>query len=251
MVITAETPVRDIATGFPSAIPVLERLGVDYCCHGQHTLAEACAKREITLAPVLDELKQFQHSQQDAKPTEDQWLHAPLKDLTEHIVKKHHAFTRSQLNLIDDLMAKVEQRHGADHLEVFQVGKAVGILGSELRHHAECEETNLFPYIAALGTEKEQPVLPAMAKGSLQPPINRMMMDHDQTGNELQTLRTLTNDYIPPAAACPTWRALYRAMEELEADLHQHIHLENNILFPRALKQAQVEASRKGAEAVA
>ncbi|MBN9614962.1 MAG: iron-sulfur cluster repair di-iron protein [Acidobacteriales bacterium 59-55] len=241
MVITSETSVRDIAVGYPSAIPEFERIGIDYCCHGQHTLAEACTKRNIELAPVLEKLASYQ--QRSVKPVETEWLHAPLKELSEYIVKKHHAYTREQLKLIDDLMAKVEQRHGAEHVEVFQLGKAVAVFGSELRHHTECEETNLFPYISALGTE-QQPELPAPAKGSVKMPITRMMADHDQTGEELQTIRTLTNNYTPPADACPTWRALYRAIEELESDLHQHIHLENNILFPRALKQAEVEAQK-------
>lgn len=237
MTITSETPVREIAVAFPTAIPVLERLGVDYCCGGQHSLAEACSTHNIAIARVLDELQQLQR-EQGANVAESNWNHAPLKDLTEYIVKKHHAFTREQLNLIDGLMAKVEQRHGAEHVEVFKLGKLIAVFGSELRHHAECEETNLFPYIAALGTNEKKD-LPAPAKGSVRMPINHMMMDHDQTGEELKSLRSMTDHYTPPAEACPTWRALYRAIEELDTDLHQHIHLENNILFPRAIKQAE------------
>lgn len=258
MVISAETPVRDIVTAIPTAIPVLERLGVDYCCHGQHTLAEACEKRDLKLAPVIEELDRQQRQQ--ARPKENYWLQAPLRELAQHIVQVHHAYTREHLKLIDDLMAKVEQRHGAEHPEVFQIGKTVAVFGSELKHHAECEETNLFPYIAALGTSHDpdgaeaarlascaRPELPAPAKGNLNMPITRMMTDHDQTAEELGTLRKLTNDYVPPAEACPTWRALYRCLEELEADLHQHIHLENNILFPRALAEAAKEEAQKKA----
>ncbi len=241
MVITSETPVRDIAVAMPTAIPMLERIGIDYCCHGQHTLTEACAKKDIALAPVLEELKKLQPQSTDQE--ESRWAHAPLKELSEHIVKKHHAFTREQLTLIDSLMAKVEQRHGAEHPEVFQLGKAVAVFGSELKHHADCEETNLFPYIAAIGTGR-LPDLPAPAQGSLKMPITHMMQDHDQTGEELQGIRKLTNDYTPPPEACPTWRGLYRAIEELETDLHQHIHLENNILFPRAMKLAEDEAKK-------
>ena len=170
----------------------------------------------------------------------------PLKELSEYIVAKHHAYTRDQLKLIGGLMTKVEQRHGADHPEVFQVGKAVAVMNSELTHHFGCEETTLFPYIAILGTS-QRPELPAMANGSLELPITRMMMDHDQAGDELQALRELTNNYTPPPSACPTWRALYRAMEDLEFDLHQHVHLENNILCPRALEEARNETNKKQA----
>lgn len=244
MVITSETPVRDIAVAMPTAISMLERIGIDYCCHGQHTLTEACAKKGIALAPVLEELSSLKPRSTD--PAESRWAHAPLKELAEHIIKKHHAYTREQLKLIDTLMAKVEQRHGAEHPEVFQIGKVLAVFGSELKHHTECEETNLFPYIAAIGTD-ELAELPAPAKGSLKMPITHMMADHDQTGEELQTLRKLTNDFTPPPEACPTWRGLYSAIEELETDLHQHIHLENNILFPRAIKQAESEAQKTSA----
>lgn len=239
MVITSETPVRNIVVSVPTAIPLFERIGVDYCCHGQHTLEEACKKQNIDLAPVMEELGKLQP--QGAQPEEDRWAKASFKELTEHIVKKHHAFTREHLELIDGLMAKVENRHGSNHPEVFQVGKVVAVFGSELKHHAHCEEENLFPYIAALGTGSKKPDLPAPAQGSLNMPINHMMSDHDQTAVELNELRKLTDNYTPPPDACPTWRALYRAMEELEADLHQHIHLENNILFPRAMEQAKLE----------
>ena len=236
MTITSETPVRDIATAIPTAIPVLEQLGIDYCCGGQHTLAEACSTHNIAVARALDDLERLQR-EQGSNIAESHWLHAPLNELTQHIVQKHHAFTRSQLKLIDDLMAKVEQRHGAEHVEVFQIGKAIAVFGSELRHHAECEEANLFPFIDGLETGQKKD-LPAPAKGSVKMPITRMMADHDQTGKQLQTLRGLTDNYTPPVYACPTWQALYRAIEELDADLHTHIHLENNILFPRALEQA-------------
>lgn len=238
MAITAETSVRDIAVEFPTAIPVLERIGVDYCCHGGHTLAEACSKKNITLEPVLEELQQFE--KREEKSADAQWANAPLEQLTEHIVSKHHAYTREQLKLIDDLMTKVEHRHGPTHPQVYQLGKAVAVFASELKRHAECEEANLFPYIAALGSGK-LPDLPAPAKGSVEMPIRHMMGDHDQTGEELAGFRKLTDNYTPPPEACPTWRALYRAIEDLESDLHRHIHLENNILFPRAIKQAQAQ----------
>lgn len=241
MIITSETPVREIAVELPVTIPVLEKVGVDYCCGGQHTLAEACKQSNVALAPLLEELQRYQQGDGDA--VENQWLHVPLRELTEYIVRKHHAYTREQLKLIDDLMAKVEQRHGSDHPEVFQVSKAVAVLGSELRHHAGCEEATLFPYIESLGTE-QRTELPAVAKGTALVPINRMTMDHEQVGKELQTLRKLTDNYTPTSVVCSTWRGLYRAMQDLEVDLHQHIHLENNILFPRTLEQEQVEARK-------
>src|SRR5215469_18333114 len=105
MVITAETPVRDIVVEVPSAIPVFEQFGIDYCCGGKHTLAEACIKRDQSLAPVIDEIKR---RELDTAAAETQWQTAPLGALVQHIVQKHHAFTREQLTLIEQLAAKVE-----------------------------------------------------------------------------------------------------------------------------------------------
>lgn len=234
MEITSETPVRDIAVELPAVIPVLERLSIDYCCGGKHTLAEACAKRDLSVVPVLEELE---HQQQNAESPETPWQTVPLKQLTDHIVQKHHAFARGHLDLIRDLAAKVERRHGNSHPEVFQVSEALAAISAELTHHFLCEESVLFPYIAQLEAG-ENPTLPANF-GSVQQPVTRMMMDHDHTGDELRLLREITNNYQPPVDACTTYRALYRALADLEQDLHQHIHLENNILFPRALAAAK------------
>ncbi|MHB1959254.1 MAG: iron-sulfur cluster repair di-iron protein [Acidobacteriaceae bacterium] len=234
MIITTETQVCDIAVEYPTSIPVLERFGIDFCCGGKHTLAEACARRQVDVDPVLEELER---QQRKTSTPEVQWQSAPLKDLADYIVGRHHAFTREQIQLIAGLMTKVEARHGADHTEVPQIAKIFAVVSAELTHHFICEESILFPYIGKL-EGGQQAALPPMF-GSVEQPIARMMADHNQAGEELRELRSLTNDYTPPTAACPTWRALYRALEDLEQDLHQHIHLENNILFPRALAQAK------------
>jgi regulator of cell morphogenesis and NO signaling len=236
MNIGSETAVGDIAAEYPASIAVLERLGIDFCCGGKTSLANACARHDLDLESVLAELSHKQHNVNDA---DRQWQQAPLKDLAEYIVRKHHAFTREQLKLIGDLMIKVERRHGADHPEVFEIGKVIAVIGSELTHHSYCEENTLFPYIAHL--ENSQSTAPHAVFGSVETPITRMMMEHDQAGEELRTLRTLTNNYTPPAVVCSTWRALYRALEEFEQDLHRHIHLENNILFPRTMALAKIK----------
>jgi regulator of cell morphogenesis and NO signaling len=238
MIITSEMRVCDIAVEIPAVIPVLEQLGIGYCCDGQHTLAKACAKQHLEIGQVLQRLTCRQ--QEDAGSADTLWLQAPLKELSEYIVERHHAHMRDQLKLIDGLMAKVEYRHGGDYPEVVQVSKAFALVRSELTHHFGCEETTVFPLIVALGTER-QPELPAADQGSIELSLTHMMADHDQAGTEFQTLRELAKNYTSPSAACPTWRALYRAMEELEVDFYQHIQLENNILFPRALEQARIE----------
>lgn len=231
MVITAETPVREIVVETPTAIPVLEQFGIDYCCGGAHTLAEACTRRDQNVASVLDEL---QRQQQNPSPRSVDWRTIPLSELISYIVQNHHTFTRQQLGLIRELAAKVERRHGRMHPEIYKMNEALAVISAELAHHFSCEEDVLFPYIEQLGGN-QRPLMPVVF-GSVQQPVTRMMIDHNHTGDELRVLREITNNYQPPADACTTYRALYRALEDLERDLHQHIHLENNILFPRALE---------------
>lgn len=230
MVITAETPVRDIVIDSPTAIPVLEQFGIDYCCGGKHTLAEACTSRNQSIALVLEELE---HKGQDTTAPEVQWQTVPLRELIDHIMQKHHTFTRDQLTLILELASKVERRHGTAHPEVHKLNEVLAIINAELTHHFFCEENVLFPYIAQLDQKQTSTAHPIF--GNMQQPVTQMMREHDQTGDELRVLREITNHYQPPDYACTTYRALYRAMEDLERDLHRHIHLENNILFPRAL----------------
>lgn len=246
MVIRSDMSVCDIAVEIPAVIPALEQMGIAYCCDGKRTLAEACAKRNLDLQQVLAEL--MGRHQENVTSADSRCLQAPVKELAEYVVAKHHAYTREQLALIEQLMAKVEERHGATHPELFEVSKAFAIMNADMKEHFACEETTLFPFIEALGTER-QPELPASANGSIELHLAHMMGDHDQAGTEIVALRTLTKNYTPPSAACPTWRALYRAMEELEVDFYQHIHIENNILFPRALEQARIEMQKKESSA--
>lgn len=226
--ITSETQLRDIVLERPGAIPLLEQLGIDYCCGGSRTLKEACSSRSLSASTVLDSLADTQPESADTD-----WQTAGLTQLTEHIIEKHHAFTREQLRLLSELAAKVERRHGAHHPAILEVNKAIAALTSEITHHFYCEENILFPFIRELDSG-EKPAQPPVF-GSVDQPVARMMMEHDQTAGAFRRLRELTDNYQTPPDACTTFRALYRALEELELDLHQHIHLENNILFPRAL----------------
>lgn len=231
MLITADTPVRDIVVAAPAAITVLERFGIDYCCGGQHSLADACNRRNHEVSAVIEALNR---RPSDAATSEVYWNTAPLGDLIGHIVQKHHAFARQHLTLARELVGRVERRHGPTHPEIYKIAEEIAAISAELTHHFSCEETVLFPHIEQL--EKGGQPVPRPVFANIQQPVSKMIMDHNQTGDELRTLRQATNDYVPPPDACTTFRALYRALEELERDLHRHIHLENNILFPRALK---------------
>lgn len=245
MIITADTPVRDIVVEEPATITLLEQLGIDYCCGGQQSLATASTKRNHDVGTVIGELNRRAN---DNGTSGVDWQTAPLKDLIAHIVQRHHAFARQHLSLVRELAERVKRLHGPTHPEIYKISEEIAAISAELTHHFSCEETVLFPHIERLGNTGQPVVHPVFA--NIQQPITKMMMDHNQTGDELRTLREATRNYVPPPDACKTFRALYRALEELERDLHRHIHLENNILFPRALKlEGEVPSgvSNKGA----
>ncbi|WP_049961181.1 iron-sulfur cluster repair di-iron protein [Pseudacidobacterium ailaaui] len=229
MSFTAETPVREIAIERPEAIPLLESLGIDYCCNGGHTLAQACSKRNIPVAAVVTELEK-----QNTRPQALSWAQMSLGELCTHIIDRHHAYARQQIELIGNLLTKVQQRHGAGHPELFLIGQIFATVAAEIGHHFHCEEDVLFPYITQTEKEPGSAQLPVFQ--SVEYPVRRMLTEHDQTGEKLSQIREKTNNYQPPADACTTFRALWKAFEDLEKDMHLHVHLENNILFPRALK---------------
>ncbi len=227
MSVGLETPVCEIVTEHPETIPVFERLGIDYCCHGKHTLTQACKRQNLDSADVLAAIEA-----QSPNGADRLWQNVSLTDLCRHITQRHHDYTRQQLTLIRQLLEKVQRRHGANHPEVFAIGELIAAAEAELAHHFHCEEDVLFPYIARL--EEDRAAAPPAMFQDISQPLQRMMAEHSHTGDELSMLREKTNNYQPPADACTTFRALWKAMEDLEADIHLHIHLENNILFPRA-----------------
>ncbi len=233
---TLEKTVREIALGNPASIRVFESLGIDYCCGGKRPLSEACSHANVDSNRVLALLESIH---QPATPGPE-WNNSPLTDLIAHIVGTHHAYVRRETPRIDTLLAKVLARHGADHPEISQLQELFSGLSYELAAHMIKEEQILFPHIERL--EKARKVgapVPSACFTTVQAPIAGMMAEHDDAGTILAQLRRLSNGYTAPAGACPTWLGLYLALEEFEHDLHHHVHLENNILFPRAILMEQ------------
>lgn len=229
MLDTAKT-VREIAVEMPQATRVFEKLGIDYCCGGLKTLEQACAAANLQVDAVLQSLE----STTSAAPGQD-WKAGELGALVDHITSTHHNYVKAEVPRIEALAAKVVSVHGKNHPELLDVQKVFRSLGAELSAHLMKEENILFPYIVRM----EQSVRsgrPAARPpfGSVANPIHMMMMEHDSAGDALRELRRLTSDYSAPADACISYQTLYRAIAEFETDLHQHIHLENNILFPQA-----------------
>lgn len=236
MPVNAARTVRELAVEIPSATRIFEQLGIDYCCGGGKSLNEACAQAGISVDQVLSTLEQGSALSQAATRELPDFRQSSLKELIDHILTKHHVYVRQELPRIQQLLAKVVAVHGPNHPELAVTQQLFAQVSAELSSHMMKEEMVLFPYIAELesatnsGRRAPQP-----AFGTIKNPVRMMEMEHEEAGNALQQIASETSQYTPPEDACFSYKTLYSALKEFEADLHQHIHLENNILFPRAV----------------
>lgn len=231
---TQEKTVSEIAAGSLAAVRVFERLGIDYCCGGKRPLAEACREKGYDPAAVLGELDSVAAASE--APSRD-WNHAPLKEVIEHIVTTHHDYLNRELAPLSARIEKVYKTYNEKYGPALTGLPEVFFgLRSELEMHTRKEEMILFPAIAAYETAVEAgSPLPQTPFGTVANPIRMMEAEHDSAGNALADIRRITANYAIPEYACVTYRSLMAGLQELEQDLHLHIHLENNILFPRAI----------------
>ena len=233
MMIDATRTVREIAVEMPAATRLFEKLGIDYCCGGGRPLAEACTKAGLAIHQVIASLEQIG----ETKGGEARgWQLASLNDLITYINDTHHVFTREELDRLEPLLAKVCSVYGERRPELPRIQALFLDLKRELLAHMMKEEQVLFPYVRQLESAIEAGgARPRACFGTVQTPIRMMMFEHDAAGDVLRQMRELSDGFTPPADACVSYQTLYRALEDLEQDLHQHIHLENNILFPRTV----------------
>lgn len=229
MTITEQTLIADIAAAVPSSVKVFERHGVDFCCGGRTPLAAACEAQHLSFDEISREI-----AEAAAGPGEDtrDWTREPLHSLADHIVERYHDKLREDLPRLERLAARVHQVHGAREPHLLEgISSIVGELSAELDSHMRKEELVLFPAIRSLEAgDARYAAFPIAA------PVAMMEQEHDHAGSLLAQLRTMTGGYAPPDWACRTFRALYEGLEELERDMHVHVHLENNVLFPRSLE---------------
>jgi len=231
---TATQTVREIALQQPTSIRVFEQLGIDYCCGGRKPLSEACEARSLEVDEVIAALEAAASG--TAKPAGDSGDES-LGGLCARIVSTHHQYVRRELPRLQVLAQKVVNRHGENHPELLVIQAAVLRLDEELTPHLAKEELVLFPYVSKLERAiAEGGPKPQGCFGTVSNPIAMMTQEHDDAGMLLEVLRTRSNQYTTPEGACPTYHAFFDGLREFEQDLHQHIHLENNILFPRAIE---------------
>lgn len=240
MTATTQT-VREIALEQPTSIRVFEQYGIDYCCGGRKPLAEACAARDVEVDAVLAALESAARG--PATDAED-WTRALLAELSGHIVQVHHAYVKRELPRLAALAEKVVRRHGDTQAELPLIQARLALLDEELTQHLPKEEVVLFPYVVKLERALQNGgAVPHGCFGTVANPIAMMTAEHDAAGGLLAEIRELSHQFTTPVGACPTYHAFYDGLREFEQDLHQHIHLENNILFPRAIEMEAAAAS--------
>jgi regulator of cell morphogenesis and NO signaling len=213
---------------------IFKKYGLDFCCGGKKTVKEACAEKGLDVTKVEQELQQADRLPASRPLPYNEWN---LDFLADYIVNTHHSYVRKTLPDIVTYAAKVHKVHGDRHPELKQIHELVDEVNAELTGHMVKEERVLFPYVKELVNARSGAgALHASQLGSVQNPINMMEMEHELVGKNLDEIRKLSNNYQLPEDACASYSLLYRMLDEFEEDLHLHIHLENNILFPKAIE---------------
>jgi len=237
MNITPDTLVADVATANPATIKVFQSQGIDFCCGGKRPLAEVCEEKGMRFSDLQSALEGA-GTEAPNLPAAD----APLTEIVRFIVDHFHAGLRVELPRLDEMAARVLSAHGERHPEMLKnLAATFRDLREELESHMMKEEQILFPYVERLeALAARGGSLPGSPFGSIEGPIGAMEHEHEIAGNALARMRELTGGYVPPEDACNGFRGLYHGLKEFETDLHQHIHLENNVLFPRATRLEEV-----------
>lgn len=223
---------------------VLDRFGLDFCCGGRRTLGEACEQQSVDIAQVRRALDALASTEVRDVP-DDTWA---ADALARYIVARHHRYVREQVPVIAAHLARLQQAHGVRHPELAAVSARFGHVAGELAMHLRKEEEILFPYITALAAAVQSgaPAPPNMF-GTVANPIRMMEAEHQGAGNELELLKALTGNFTVPEDGCPTYRACFEELQAFDRDLRTHIHLENNILFPKAVALEElVMGARRG-----
>lgn len=229
--ITKESIIGQVVADNNQTVSVFKKYAIDFCCNGNRSIQEACLKTDISVEKLLDELNVV-------TPTTgltSEYASWPIDLLVDYILKKHHRYVEEKITEILPYLEKIVRVHGKQHPELYKVQQLFSDAAGELTKHLKKEELILFPFIQKMvfALENNQPI-PSPHFQTVENPIQMMHHEHNNEGERFRQISNLTNTYTPPKDACTTFRLTYSLLQEFENDLHQHIHLENNILFPKA-----------------
>lgn len=234
--------VGEIAVKFPEVIPVFEGLKIDYCCGGSRKLMDACALAGLKLEDVSSAIEKSAGKIGSALAFN--WKNKTMTELVDHILAVHHPFTRDQLGRLKILSEKVKTVHGTGHPELSRLDEIIGLMSEEMEGHMAKEEEQVFPYLKDLekvGGQSDKVSNPFGLDPLNRHPLKVLMWEHGMTGEEWIEIGGLTNGLTVPSDACQYYRALFDGLKKLENDLHLHVHLENNVLFARAMEKAWLD----------
>ena len=227
--IIGELVARDYRTA-----SVFKKYSIDFCCQGNRTIEEACEKKNIDTKKVLEDLVAMMEAKSESTTDYQSW---PLDLLADYIEKKHHRYVQEKTLEIQPYLDKICKVHGERHPELMDIREEFNASAGELAAHMKKEELILFPFIRKMvKVKQENSNVEAANFGTVKNPIQMMMDEHTVEGNRFRRIEELSNNYTPPQDACNTYRVSFALLKEFEQDLHLHIHLENNILFPKAVE---------------
>ena len=234
MQITKDTIVGDLVAKDYRTATVFKQNGIDFCCNGNRTLEEVCKQKEMSVTNIIGELNQVSQQISAAQTDFNSW---PLDLLADYIEKKHHRYVEEKIQKIKPYLDKICKVHGEHHPELYEINQLFNDSAGELAMHMKKEELILFPAVRRMVKAQMQKTTPERPQfGSVNNPIKMMMHEHNNEGERFRKIEELSNKYNPPQDACNTYRVSFAMLKEFEDDLHLHIHLENNILFPKALE---------------
>jgi len=233
MNLSYQNTVADTVANDYRAAAIFEKYGIDFCCHGKIPIDEACEKKQIPTEAVMRELK----SLEDETSSCFNFGTLPPSMLADHIEEKHHRYVEEKTPVIQRYLDKVCSVHGSRHPELYEINRIFQASAADMAQHMKKEELILFPRIRKIESLSRKLTEPnAIQPGVLSLPIDMMMNEHSVEGDRFKAIEELTQHYQPPADACNTFKVTYAMLQEFENDLHLHIHLENNILFPKAIE---------------
>lgn len=240
MTATLDMTIRDIVANDFRAAAVFQRYGIDFCCKGNRSVEEACRNSDVTAERVLQEITDATSTPAAGGPRFNTW---DLGTLAAYVVANHHAYVKQAIPTLLTHTRKIAGVHGAAHPELTEVAALIEGVADEMASHMMKEEEILFPYITGLAAaSRGEGGNPSAPFGTVRNPIRMMEMEHESVGDAVARIRQLTDGYRIPEEACTTYRVCLQELEAFERDLHEHVHLENNILFPKA---AQLEADSR------